>query len=182
MKRPLDWTFASLSEGRVCSSSSLCCEVTDIDAESLAGWAVGVLDGIDGDDYTGLLWAAQGCMVLPCTQPGVRCLTYQQPPAGAPIHGITLTLGGLPVPPAGDVSGPMLLPEAFGRSQSQEQVMLSPAANNTTAHAGEYTFTTRVEDASLTATLSLSLANQHWLSSALIYRRDFQADDLPYAC
>jgi hypothetical protein len=53
-------------------------------SDVVSGWAVGALSGSDRGG--GISWAGEACALLPCPQPGPRCLDYQLPPAPAPAR------------------------------------------------------------------------------------------------
>jgi len=129
---------------------------------SSLGYVLAAFDGTDTDQGY-ISWAAQICAVLPCQRMGQACLAYQTPSGS--LHAVTLAAEGMT---AGHVE-----PEVVAYSSSQEQIMLTPGATedgfsfvaNTTEHA-----------------LSAWTAAQYPLTSALVYGRVFQKDNLPYKC
>eukprot|EP00929_Paragymnodinium_shiwhaense_P112667 TRINITY_DN80934_c0_g1_i1.p1 TRINITY_DN80934_c0_g1~~TRINITY_DN80934_c0_g1_i1.p1 ORF type:complete len:491 (-),score=80.82 TRINITY_DN80934_c0_g1_i1:40-1512(-) len=156
------WSFARLSDGKVCSGD-VCCSVSGIQG-SESGYVIAALQG--GDQDYSVHWPATVCAVLPCQTLDANCLWLQQPTLSTNLKGLQLHATGI------DTHG--AVPEVMAtKGVDNPEVLLTPGQ-------GENAYSFHTSDSAKTVSLEVGVTD--WLLSATIYGRPFSEDTLPYSC
>jgi predicted amidohydrolase len=202
---PLGWQFAPLASGKVCSDT-ICCFASDFVGDT-SGYSIAALGGVDSGCGSGsyahgydcgvasLHWPAEVCGVFLCTAPNAACLDYRVPTGnintcryandkecddgtdycddgtdcedcdncGGNLKSVRLEMTVSP--------GTVVYPHsvAHGASSANEQILLAPGAGFDFVHNDTF------------VVLSVDSA-PHPITSAVMYGRRYQQDNLTYSC
>lgn len=167
------WAYLALEEGGEVCSGDVCCTASNIEG-STDGYAIACLDGQDTSE--GLVWGARVCAVLPCTvqessQKTSSCLSYQKRPSSA-LTAVTLSMTR--------ADADHIFPEviASDTAKANSQTLLAPVGDVSAVNDGTFLFDDNEED----GTASLRVEYSVGITSATMYGRKYDEDELSYSC